>query len=161
MNRIVKQRRKANGPRIVIWVRPVGSLEDPVPVPPAGGDDEPVAPTTHGELQRHARQGESQPSGGDRPPRRARMRARSPGAARRPRPAGHDLHRTGKVPAGPEQQVDLTTVPALRLNDQVPQTPLGQEIGFVSLRWRGILSSGSSCSIELRYFRTFDTQDKW
>lgn len=57
------------------------------------------------------------------------MRARPPGAARRPRPAGHDLHRTGKVPAGPEQQVDLTTAPAPRLNDHVSQTPLGQEVG--------------------------------
>jgi len=49
-----------------IRVRPVGSLEDPVPVPPVGGDDEPVAPTAHGELQRHARQGGAVRAGGRR-----------------------------------------------------------------------------------------------
>lgn len=109
----------------------VGSLEDPVPVLPMGRDDEAVALTTHGQLHRHAREGEPPPLERSRSPRRPSIRAwpadRPTGAVRRL--VGHDLHGTGKVPAGPDQQVDLATSPPTRfLNDQVTQTPLGQKV---------------------------------
>ena len=64
------------------------------------------------------------------------------------------------LPASSGRRVSTTSSPVVGLVRQAPSRPQATGSASVSPRWRRILSSGSACSIELRYFVTFDIQDK-